>query len=233
MRISRVALAVSALATCQFFAGSAAAQNATDLTCTQCVGSGDIANNAVGSGKIADGSVKSNDLAPNAVKTPNLNNGSVTFNKLATGVRGAVDGAIANMTLLYVYATDESIVGAECPVDTVAVSANCACNSNGGDNNSGALNLCVSLGVGSIAACLSDGGTFDPQLPEPMAEVEAVCLGATTTDGSAWVPVPPDPALGAAAGSATEWRQRQYDVYEAAFEKARKESAIRQSRMRR
>lgn len=142
------------------------AQSATDLTCTQCVGSGDIANNAVGSGKIADGSIKSNDMAASAVKTPNLNNGSVTFNKLATGVRGAVDGALENVTLLYVYATDEGIVGAECPVDTIS-------------------------------------------------------------------PVPPDTASADAAASATEWRKRQYEAYEAAFEKARKESAIRQSRMRR
>ena len=209
------------------------AQSATDLTCTQCVGSGDIANNAVGSGKITDGSIKSNDMAANAVKTPNLNNGSVTFNKLATGVRGAVDGALENVTLLYVYATDEGIVGAECPVDTISVSANCSCHSNGGENNSGALGLCASLGVASVAACLSDGGTFDPQLPEPMAEVEAVCLGATTTDGSAWVPVPPDAASADAAASATEWRKRQYEAYEAAFKKARQESAIRQSRLRR
>jgi hypothetical protein len=233
MRIPRVAIAAGTLAACQLFAGSAAAQNATDLTCTQCVGSSDIANNAVGSGKIADGSIKSNDMAANAVKTANLNNGSVTFNKLATGVRGAVDGAIENLSLLYVYVTDVGMVGAECPVDTVAVSANCACNSNGGENNSGTLGLCASFGVGSIAGCLSDGATFDPQLPEPIAEVEAVCLGGTTTDGSAWVPVPPEPTQAAAEGSATQWRQRQYEVYEAAFERARKESAIRQSRMRR
>jgi hypothetical protein len=187
----------------------------------------------VGSRKIADGSIKSNDMAANAVKTPNLNNGSVTFNKLATGVRGALDGALENVTLLYVYATDVGIVGAECPVDTISVSANCACNSNGGENNSGALALCASLGVASIAECVSDGGTFDPQLPEPMAEVEAVCLGATTTDGSAWVPAPPDPASADATANATEWRKRQYEAYEAAFEKARKESAIRQSRLRR
>lgn len=229
----RVAVAACLVAAAQGFAPLAIAQTATDLACAQCVGSSDIANNAVGSGKIADGSIKSNDLAANAVKTPNLNNGSVTFNKLATGVRGALDGAIANMTLLYVYATEEGIVGADCPVDTVAISANCACNSNEGANNSGALGLCASFGVGSVAACLSDGGTFDPQLPEPMAEVEAVCLGATTTDGSAWVPVPPEPASNAAAGSGTEWRKRQYDAYEAAIAKARKESAIRESRMRR
>jgi hypothetical protein len=233
MRIPSRALAAVALAACQLFAGNAGAQNATDLTCTQCVGSGDIANDAVGSGKIADGSIKSNDMAANAVKTPNLNNGSVTFNKLATGVRGAVDGAIENMTLLYVYATAEGVAGAECPVDTVAVSANCACHSNDGENNSGTLGLCASIGIGSVAGCLSDGGTFDPQLPEPMAEVEAVCLGATTTDGSAWVPVPLEPAMAEAAESATEWRRRQYDAYEAALGKARKESAIRQSRMRR
>ena len=232
MHGTTLALVASLAAVALLLAQPAAGQTATDLACSQCVGSSDIANEAVGSGKIADGSIKSNDLAANAVKTPNLNNGSVTFNKLATGVRGALDGAIADMTFTRVYNADESIVGVECPVDTIAVSASCGCHSNEGNNNVGMLDLCTSLDVGSIAACLPDGATFDPQLPDPVAEVEAVCMGATTTDGSIWIPTISEPAVDVQSpGAQLEWRKRQYAAYEAVRARAEKEASIHRSRL--
>lgn len=225
MNASRLVLIVSALSVLPMLSGIAIAQTATSLVCTGCVNSEDI----------ADGTVKSNDLSNNAVTTTKIKNNTVSFNKLSTGVRNSLDTAFAGMTVERVYATADSIVGAECPVDTTAVSANCACSDGGGANNYGFVGLCASFDVGSIAACLSDGALFDPNLPEPVAEVEAVCVGGTTTNGTPWSPVPIIPALNAETDDADarliEWRKRQYQAYEAAMTDARNEAAIRRSRL--
>jgi hypothetical protein len=182
---------------------------------------------------IATGAVKSDELSTNAITTTKIKNNTVTFNKLSTGVRGALDSAVANFFLVRVYNQAASITGAECPVDTYAVSANCGCSDNGGANNYGFVALCGSFEIGSIAGCLSsDGALFDPLLPEPLAEVEAVCLGATTTNGSPWVPAP----LGEGSADSSdagqiEWRKRQYETYEAALADAKKEASIRRDRL--
>jgi hypothetical protein len=57
---------------------------ATDLVCTRCVGTSDIADSAVTSIKIADGRVRNNDLATDAVTSAKIGASQVTNSDLAT-----------------------------------------------------------------------------------------------------------------------------------------------------
>jgi hypothetical protein len=79
--------------------GSAAAQAATDVVCSQCIGSSDIANEAVGSAKIKEGSIASNDIAANAVKSVNIGNGAITYGKLSPVLRDQLDGTLNHIRL--------------------------------------------------------------------------------------------------------------------------------------
>jgi hypothetical protein len=164
------------------------AQTATDLNCTQCVGSGDLANDSIGSAKIKDGSLASGDLAPSAVKTTNLNNGSVTFNKLATGVRDSLDAAIAVLTTQTVGTTGILTAFASCPAEKLIVSASCGCDTNGGTSNDGVLNECWTEANTAFATCYDHFLGFNAALDFPRAVVKAVCLGAISADGTPWLP---------------------------------------------
>ena len=224
MKARVITVAVATFASLLLSSSLSVAQNATNLVCTECVGSSDIAT----------GAVRSDDLSTNAITTTKIKNNTVTFNKLSVGVKAALDSAVANFFLVRVYSQAASITGAECPVDTYAVSANCGCSDNGGLNNYGFVGLCASFEIGSVAGCLSDGALFDPNLPEPLAEVEAVCLGAITTNGSPWVPSPLANASadsGDAKAGQLESRKRLYETYEAALADAKKEASIRRNRL--
>src|SRR5574338_1164524 len=56
-----------------------AAVIATDVQCTGCVGSSDLAGNAVTSAKIKDGQVKASDLAGNAVTSAKITDGTIEY----------------------------------------------------------------------------------------------------------------------------------------------------------
>jgi hypothetical protein len=58
---------------------------ATDLVCDKCVGTTDIADNAVTSGKIASGQVKSGDIATSAVSSAKILDSGVTNFDIANG----------------------------------------------------------------------------------------------------------------------------------------------------
>jgi hypothetical protein len=92
-----------ALALSQLLLVDAAGAQATNVVCDRCVNNSDLANSSVTSEKIQDGAVRANDIAASAVKTATINNGAVTFGKLATGVRDALDGAIADLTTVVDY----------------------------------------------------------------------------------------------------------------------------------
>ena len=82
----------------------AAAQTATDLTCSACVQSSDLANNAAGNSKIANGAVSAAKLATNAVTVAKIADGAITQGKLTTaavttgkiGPNAVTTGKIAN-----------------------------------------------------------------------------------------------------------------------------------------
>ena len=63
--------------------GAAWGQQATNLVCSACVGSGDLANGAVTSSKIGGGAVTNGKIAANAVNTPKIATGAVTAPKIA------------------------------------------------------------------------------------------------------------------------------------------------------
>lgn len=99
-----------------------------------------------------------------------------------------VDGLFAEITIEEtVIAEEEFLAIAQCPVDTVAVSANCSCGGDGLTENFGVLSLCAAGddGVGQSAGAFCDiDFSFDPALAMPRAQVSAVCVGATQVDGT-------------------------------------------------
>ncbi len=221
-------------------ASLAAAQAATDVACTRCVNNGDLANQAVTSDKIQDGGIKAIDIAASAVKNANLNNGAVTFGKLAPGVRDALDGAIANLTTVTVEdAVIGDVAGAECPSGRIAVSASCICDNDNGNSNYGVLFACAVDGNGAVAACFDEAGTFNQTLESPVAIVQAVCLGAESTDGTPWVPTsdgfaPASAISGAAEGAGVaeaQWHKGQHEAFQAKLAELRAKRAQHRSRL--
>jgi len=188
--VKPLVLALSALALSPLVPVAAGAQAATDVVCNLCVNNSDLSNNSVTSGRIVDGTIKSNDIAAGGVATANINNRAVSFGKLSTGVRDALDGALANLTRTAVEDTAVGLAEAACPSSRIAISASCLCDDNDGANNFGVLFACVVDGNGAVAACFDEAATFNPTKPSPIAIVQAVCLGAESTDGTPWDPTP-------------------------------------------
>jgi hypothetical protein len=207
-----------ALALSQLLLADVASAQATNVVCERCVNNSDLANNSVTSEKIQDGAVKAVDIAASAVKTATINNGAVTFGKLATGVRDALDGAIADLTTVVAEDSAISVAEANCPSNRIAVSASCVCDDNNGNSNFGVLFACAVDGNGAFAACFDEAGSFNPVLNSPLAIVQAVCLGAESTDGTPWAPtaegLAPSPAGSGADGDAAAQAQRHKEQYE-------------------
>jgi hypothetical protein len=217
------------------------AQAATDLNCTQCVESKDMANASIGSAKIKDRSVSTNDIAVGAVKSAIINDGAVTRNKLSPGVREMVEGAIASIRADFNAAQDYSVAVAPCGADNaIAVAANCNCSPDFTENNIGVLLACAVEGNVGMAACLPDAATFDPNKTEPVAHAGVTCLAATSADGTPFIPAPTglvpfssendmskDSALQIA-----QWRMEQQKESEAAVAKYKELIATYTSRIR-
>ena len=227
-----------ALVLSQLLLADLAGAQATNVVCDRCVNNSDLANNSVTSEKIQDGAVKSTDIAASAVKTATINNGSVTFGKLATGVRDALDGAIADLTTVAVEDATISVAEANCPSGRIPVSASCVCDDNNGNSNFGVLFACAVDGNGAFAACFDEAGTFDPFLDSPLAIVQAICLGAESTDGTPWVPTPeglaPPSAVSGADGAGVaqaQWHKEQYEALQSKVAEMRAKSAQHRSRL--
>ena len=178
-----------ALAGLMFGSMQASAQVATDVQCTSCVGATDLATGSVTTSEIANGGVRNLDLGANAVTSGKIKDGSVVFADLSSDVQTFMGASIANISVQGAIAADIGVAGAACPSDRIPVSASCGCDDDGGNANYGFLYYCAVEGNGAVAACASDALYFDPQLPEPVAVVQAVCLGATSVDGTPWAPV--------------------------------------------
>jgi hypothetical protein len=215
--------------------GSAAAQAATDVVCTQCIGSSDIANDAVGSAKIKEGSIASNDIAANAVKSVNIGNGAITYGKLSPVLRDQLDGTLNHIWFLVIADIAESTAGVACPSESYPVSASCKCDDEDGFRNFGLLYNCEIVGLGVTSGCFVDSATFDPQRSPPAAHVNAYCMAATRTDGSRWSPFPEtrapvDSATVEAASPGereSEWHRSQQAAFEAALLENRAKASAR------
>jgi len=233
MKRLQVSLVVCSVIALPWLSGTSFAQVATDVVCTQCISSSDLANDSIGSAKIKDGTLASNDLAANAVKAANINNGAVTFNKLGAAVRDQLDGAIADVNFEFVYVPEEGVASAACPAETFAVSASCACNNNEGANNFGVLFFCATAGDGVVAGCFPNALTYDPQLPDPIAQAQATCMGATASDGTPWVPFPAGLAPNDHASvNEPQWRNEQKQNREATVASQRNQLAAFKQQIR-
>jgi len=105
-----------------------------------------------------------------------------------------VDQLFATLTLgAAVEVEEEFLAVATCPVDTVAVSADCACTGDGITANFGVLNACFVIPDGAVAVCFDDF-SFDVTLPFSNALVGATCVGGTLVNGAAAFPTP-QPAI--------------------------------------
>ena len=219
MNLMPIAVAVSALALSPLVTGVAHAQVASDVVCNLCVNNSDLSNNSVTSGRIVDGTIKTNDIAAGGVATANIANRAVSFGKLSTGVRDALDGALANLTKTTVEDSAVSLAEAACPSSRVAISASCLCDDNNGANNFGVLFACLVDGNGALAACFDEAETFNPTKPSPVAIVQAVCLGAESTDGTPWNPTPagfaPHSDRAETVEAQAAWQKAQHDALEA------------------
>ena len=219
MNLKPLAVVVSALALSSLATGVAHAQVATDVVCDLCVNKSDLSNNSVTSGRIVDGTIKSNDIAAGGVTTPDIADRAVTFGKLSTAVRDALDGALAHLTKTTVEDSAVGLAEAACPSSRVAISASCLCDDNNGANNFGVLFACLVDGNGALAACFDEAATFNPTLDPPVAIVQAVCLGAESTDGTPWDPTPAGLAPLSDSTDAVEaqaaWQKAQHDALEA------------------
>jgi hypothetical protein len=176
-----------ALVTCGCLAGApVAAQTATDLNCVSCVSEAEIANGAVTSVKIANGTIANADIRASAITTDKIKNATIVMADLAAALQDDINGAIADISFARVSASGGGIVGAQCPSGRVAIAASCECSSNGGTRNLGVLFGCTVTSTGAAAGCYDEALSFNPQLPEPLALIRAICIGAESVDGTPW-----------------------------------------------
>lgn len=220
--------------------GVARAQTATDLNCAGCVGETDIAAQAVTSGKIANGTILNADISAGAVTTDKIRNGTIARADLATALRDDIDGAIADISFARISASGGGVAGAQCPSGRVAIAASCECSDNNGTSNLGVLFGCVVTGTGAAAGCFDEAASYNPQLPDPVAIVRAICIGAESVDGTPWSST----AAGIAADAATpeaaatrdaelaRWMQEQQSAFDQALARFRNQRATFDARVR-
>ncbi len=91
--------------------------------------------------------------------------------------------ALGSMQTQKVTGVDYGVSAAICPSNSIVLSANCLCDDDDGNSNFGKLFGCIVSGNGAVAGCFPDGVTFDSRKNDPVAEVVAVCLSATSQDG--------------------------------------------------
>jgi hypothetical protein len=96
----------------------------------------------------------------------------------------------------------EGVGSALCPANTLPISASCYCEGDGNSRKHGYLFACFNTAEGAAAGCYPEPDPFDPALPDPLANVIAVCISATLVNGD---PGLVDPwgagATGGASGS--------------------------------
>jgi hypothetical protein len=165
---------------------SARAQVATDLNCTSCVSAAEIANGAVTTAKIANGTITNVDIKAGAITSDKIRNGTIARADLVAALQDDIDGAIADISFARVTASGGSVAGVQCPSGRVAIAASCECTDGGGTRNAGVLFGCTVSGTGAAAGCYDEALSFNPQLPVPLANVRAICMGAESVDGTPW-----------------------------------------------
>ncbi|MBM4218261.1 MAG: hypothetical protein FJ171_01215 [Gammaproteobacteria bacterium] len=220
--------------------GAARAQTATDLECTGCVGATDIAAQAVTSGKIANGTILNADIASGAVTSDKIRNGTIARADLATALRDSIDGAIADISFARISASGNAVAGAQCPSGRVAIAASCECSDGGGSRNLGVLFGCVVTSTGAAAGYYDEALNYNPQLPAPLANVRAICIGAESVDGTPWSSTTRGIAANAATAEAAAtrdaelacWMKEQQSAFDEVLARFRNQRATFDARVR-
>lgn len=231
---------ILAFAACACLAGApAAAQTATDLNCVSCVSEAEIANGAVTSVKIANGTIANADIKASAITTDKIKNATIVMADLAAALQDDIGGAIADITFARISASGDAVAGAQCPSGRVAIAASCECSSSGGTRNFGVLFGCTVTGTGAAAGCYEEALSFNPQLPEPLALVRAICMGAESVDGTPWVTTSAGLSAGAIDSAATtrdadlaRWMKGQQKEFDELLARFRSQRATFDARVR-
>lgn len=197
-------------------------QTATDVNCTSCVGTTDIAKDAITTGKIVDGTIVAADFRNNSITGVKIRNGSLDEREFTPALQAFLGASLANITTLPAVASDLGVASVECPADRIPVSASCICDFDDGNSNFGVLFGCAIDGTGAIAGCFPESGTFDPNRPDPVAIVAAICLGGESADGTPWLPITsvanadgqPFVRSKPSAGDQAKWMKQRQDAYE-------------------
>ena len=219
---------------------AAQAQTATNLECTNCVSETEIAPSAVTSGRIANGTIAGVDIRASTITSEKILNGTIVKADLAAALRDDIDGAIADISFARITASGGGVVGAQCPSGRVAVAASCECTNGGGSRNFGVLFGCTVSTTGAAAGCFEEALSFDPQLPAPLANVRAICMGAESVDGTPWssttkgLAADPVSAEGAAERDAelARWMKEQQAEFDQVLDRFRSQRAAFDARVR-
>jgi hypothetical protein len=153
--------------------------------------------NVFQSGQTASAAEVNENFADVVSRTDQNASDITNINQNAAATDAVVDTLYATLGIEAIFGTDLGDGTAEvfCPVDTVAVGANCGCFGGGdGVSNYGVLAACFTFVTsptdptqGAFGVCYEDY-TFDPALEFPFPFVEALCMDATLVNG--------DPGLG-------------------------------------
>lgn len=221
---------------CGLLPAATMAQTATDVVCTACINETDIRDQAVTSAKITNGTIAGVDIHVNAITSDKVKNQTLVMADLAPTLQDAIGGAIANLTVLRVSASGGGVVAASCPSDRIAVGASCECDDSNGARNAGVLFGCTVSGQGAAAGCFAEARSFNPTLPDPLALLRAICVGAVSVDGTPWVPtragLAPAGGDGSDAWAADQaaWMKEQSESFDALLERFKKQRATVESR---
>ena len=103
-------------------------------------------------------------------------------NNLAT-VGAVLEQVPASIEFYAVRQAQEGAASALCPANTLPISASCYCEGDGTSRNYGYMFGCFNTADGAAAGCYVEPDLFDPALPDPLANVIAVCISATLVNG--------------------------------------------------
>ena len=110
--------------------------------------------------------------------------GRVNMNANDVAMLGAVlEQVPANIEFYAIAQAQEGTASALCPANTLPISASCYCEGDGTSRNFGYMFGCFNTADGAAAGCYVEPDLFNPTLPDPLANVIAVCIGATLVNG--------------------------------------------------
>jgi len=130
-----------------------AAVIATDVQCTGCVGTTDLAGNGVTSAKIKDGEVTTNDIAVSAIGSARIKDNDVKAQDIATDAVGAAE--LQGVTkLIFAQCETSSIIGQKALEGGLIIAR---CTVNGADTDDSVL---ASMGGGFTDFCFDTGRAY-------------------------------------------------------------------------